>query len=209
MTDKTYLNVTDMYEKISKYSAIKLYEKFNKKNELWIQTLGIINEYILYLNKMEISPKRDVLLYLKNINSGKIKYIIEIGNELFENKCDIEKNIIYMYDFKNSISRDNGYPTVNIHYPKKAIMDNIIQTNPENISIKNNFIDVYIIYFRLWGNAIDNYIKEAHRILERYGILIIVDIDVSLKKIKEYIYDKFIIIKLTNEPYLFIEAIKK
>ena len=210
MTDQSYLDIIDMYKKMSKYNAAKLYDKFNKKYELWIQTLNIIDEYILYLNNMNISPQNIVLSYLKNINSGKIKYIIEIGYGLFRDYHEIissdkellsqgpmnllafsetNKYIIYMYDFIK--------------------LNNIIQTNPENISIKNNFIDILIIYFRMWGNNIENYINEAHRILEKYGILIIIDIDINYEKIKEILSKKFIIIKTIINSYFFIEAIKK
>lgn len=189
MTDQSYLNIIDMYEKMSKYNATKLYDKFNRKCELWIQTLNIVNEYILHLNNINISPQKMVLTYLKNINSGKIKYIIEIGHGLIENNNENDKNIIYTYDFNKS--------------------NNVIQSNPENISMKNNFADILIMYFRMWGNNIKNYINEAHRLLEKYGILIIIDIDINYDEIKDILLKKFIIIKITKNPYLFVEAIKK
>jgi ribosomal RNA-processing protein 8 len=104
-------------------------------------------------------PHERIITELNKIKTKRQKLVVDMG-------CGLAKIAEY---FKN----DRRFQFIN--YDHVSTKENIIECDISEMPLEDDSIEICIMSFALWGSNCEEYITEAHRVLESGGKLYIID----------------------------------
>jgi hypothetical protein len=157
-TTKKMPQISELHKKYKTMSSENLHKLFTESPQLWHEyhKLADLNESTRVADEI---PHKQIIKYLSDLKFTRTKYIGDLG-------CGQTK--VYNY-FKT----DKRFEVLNYdHYP---ISDNVVKCDIKNVPLGNNMLNIAILCLALWGSNCIEYIKEAHRLLEQHGTLLIIE----------------------------------
>ena len=106
------------------------------------------------------------------------------------------------------------------NYDHIACNDMVIERDIRDTGMDEYSVDIAILCLAMWGSNCKEYIKEAYKILDKGGILIIIEAykrwneqkegnnEIENKLVKMLIDNKFKIVKNIEKKFMFIECTK-
>ena len=156
--EKNKSELSNLHNKYKSMTSDNLNKYFNDDKQRFIDYHKISKENECSFPKEEI-PRNKMIKYLDNLPSKKKKFIADLG-------CGFAE--IYKY-FKNSDKfefKNFDHCSLNEYVISRDIMDT---------KLDDNSMDIAILSLAMWGSNCKDYIKEAYRILDKGGILLIAE----------------------------------
>jgi superfamily II DNA or RNA helicase len=161
-SEKKRENVKSEISKLHQlYKTLKsenLYEKFNENPELWHTYHEISEENEKSFPENEI-PRNRIIDELNKIKTNREKLVVDMGC----GKGDISSHYL----------NDRRFRFIN--YDHISLNDSIISCDISNIPLEDNCVEICILSLAMWGSNCRAYVKEASRILESGGQLLIIE----------------------------------
>ena len=171
---------------------------FKDNPEKWKEYHSISQENEKTFPKEEI-PRNKIINYLDKLPGKKEKIIADLG-------CGSAE--IYQYFKDNMRFKFNNFD----HYSSN---ESIISRDIKDTKLEDYSVDIAILSLAMWGSNCEDYIKEAYRILDEGGILLIIEpykrwnkeegVNRLVKLLEENHFD---IKDKSEEKFMFIRCIK-
>ena len=145
-------------------------------------------------------PRNKMIKYLENLPGKKQKYIADLGCGFAEINKHFKLNTRFIFNNFDHISSS----------------EKIISKDIKNTELDDYSIDICILSLAMWGSNCSDYIKEAYRILDTGGTLLISEPykrwfneeTKENKLVKLLEENHFTIIKNDEQKFMFIECRK-
>ena len=193
--------LSELHKEYKTLKSTNLHKKFKDNPELWHTYHKIAEENEASFEEHDEIPYRQIIRYLEGLKISRKKYIVDMGcgkARIYQHFKDNKKFKFYNYD----------------HYSCDKYVESCdISETPH----EENEMNIAILCLAMWGSNCKDYIKEAYRILEQYGTLLI--IEPSKRWIEEYETNRLIkwleennmfkIRKIHSQnKFMFIEAVR-
>ena len=201
-TPKVQPEISRLHKEYKTYNSKTLHEKFNKDDgKLWKEYHAIAETNERTFAEQELIPHKRIIEYLKNLKGKKTKVIADFG-------CGKAK--VYLHFKDNKRFKFHNFD----HY---AYQDYITPKDISDTGLEDYSVDIVIMSLCLWGTNKEDYVKEAHRVLDNGGKLLMIETNgkrwaegekhaVKLYKLLET--NSFHIDKKNEGKFVFIEAYK-
>lgn len=153
------VKLSELHQKYKTMNSNNLNKLFNENSQLWKEYHEIAEKNEQGFIEQDEIPYKRIIRYLENMKTKRDKYIADLGC----GKARIAEH------FKNN----NLFKFYN--YDHYAENDNIENCDISNLPLEDNDINIAIMSLCMWGSNCKDYIKEAHRVLEDNGILLIIE----------------------------------
>ena len=150
--------ISELHKKYKTMSSENLHKLFTESPQLWHEyhKLADLNENTRADDEI---PHKKIIKYLSDLQFTRTKYIGDLGcgqTKVYNHFKDDERFKIYNYD----------------HH---SISNNVVKCDIKNVPLGDNTLNIAILCLALWGSNCIDYVKEAHRILEQHGTLLIIE----------------------------------
>ena len=164
-TDTTHTNplsvVSQLHKKYISANPYQLHEEFNANTELWHEYHKAVAETESKFAKddQQLIPHKRIIQYLETLQLRRPKYIADLGCGEARISKHFKGN--KLFEFYN--------------YDHVACDSTVTRANISRVPLDDNMVNYAIICLSMWGRNCGDYIKEAYRILEDNGILLIIE----------------------------------
>ena len=150
--------LSKLHKKYKSMNSTNLNEYFKNDNSLWKQyhTISKTNEKSFPTEEI---PRNKIIKYLKELKGNKKKIIADLG-------CGYGE--IYQ-----SLSNNKRFTFLNFDHISSS--KDIISRDIKDTKLQEYSIDIAILSLSMWGSNCYDYIKEAYRILDIGGTLLIAE----------------------------------
>ena len=195
--------ISVLHQKYKTLTSQNLNTYFKENPEKWDEYHKISKDNEESFPEDEI-PRNKMIKYLENIPGKKQKVIADLGCGFAEINQHFVNNS--RFTFHNLDHHSSG--------------ELVVERDIKDTGLDDYDIDVVILSLAMWGSNCEDYLKEAHRILDTGGILLIAEpykrwnkeIDEAEKPINRLVKlleeNDFTIIKKEEEKFMFIECRK-
>ena len=150
--------LSTLHQRYKTLNSQNLQNEFKENPELWNQYHEIAEENEKSFHEQDI-PRNRIIQELDKINVKRTKSVVDMG-------CG--KGQISQY-FKD----DSRFSFIN--YDHISSNDTIISCDISQMPLESDSIEMCILCLAMWGSNCNDYVKEAHRILESGGKLYIIE----------------------------------
>jgi superfamily II DNA or RNA helicase/uncharacterized protein YeaC (DUF1315 family) len=150
--------LSTLHQRYKTLNSQNLQNEFKENPELWNQYHEIAEENEKSFHEQDI-PRNRIIQELDKINVKRTKSVVDMG-------CG--KGQISQY-FKD----DSRFSFIN--YDHISSHDTIISCDISQMPLESDSIEMCILCLAMWGSNCNDYVKEAHRILESGGKLYIIE----------------------------------
>jgi superfamily II DNA or RNA helicase len=156
--ERTECELTKYHRKFITMCSDNLAQHFHSNRDEFIEYHRIRDENLETFEQND-RPHERIIAELNKIKTKRQKLVVDMG-------CGLAKIAEY---FKN----DRRFEFVN--YDHVSSGENIIECDIKNMPLEEYSIEICIMSMALWGSNCEEYIREAHRVLETGGKLYIID----------------------------------
>ena len=195
--------ISVLHQKYKTMTSQNLNTLFKENPEKWDEYHKISKDNEESFPEDEI-PRNKMIKYLENIPGKKQKDIADLGCGFAEINQHFVNNS--RFTFHNFDHHSSG--------------ELVVERDIKDTGLDDYDIDVVILSLAMWGSNCEDYLKEAHRILDTGGILLIAEpykrwnkeVDEAEKPINRLVKlleeNEFIIKKIEEEKFMFIVCVK-
>ena len=195
--------ISVLHQKYKTLTSQNLNTLFKENPEKWDEYHKISKDNEESFPEDEI-PRNKMIKYLENIPGKKQKVIADLGCGFAEINQHFVNNP--RFTFHNLDHHSSG--------------ELVVERDIKDTGLDDYDIDVVILSLAMWGSNCEDYLKEAHRILDTGGILLIAEpykrwnkeIDEADKPINRLVNllgeNDFSIKKIEEEKFMFIVCVK-
>ena len=195
--------LSELHKKYKTLTSQNLNKHFKENPEKWDEYHAISKENEKSFPEDEI-PRNKMIKYLENIPGKKSKVIADLG-------CGFAE--------VNQHFKDNARFTFH-NFDHHSSNDLVVERDIKDTELDDHDIDVAILSLAMWGSNCEEYLKEAYRILDTGGTLLISEpykrwnkeIDEAGNPINKLVKlleeNGFTIIKKEEEKFMFIVCMK-
>ena len=156
--DKIHSELSTLHKKYKTMNSKNLHEEFGNDQRMWFEYHRIAEDNEKSFPEDEI-PRNRIIKELDAIKTIRKKIVVDMGC----GRADLGQY------FKN----DKRFQFINMDHI--ACNETVIARDISNTELDSNSCDIAILSLAMWGSNCKDYIKEAYRILETYGILYIIE----------------------------------
>jgi superfamily II DNA or RNA helicase len=157
-TFRTECELTKYHRKFITMRSDNLAQHFRSNRDEFIEYHRIRDENLETFEQHD-RPHERIITELNKIKTKRQKIVVDMG-------CGLAKIAEH---FKN----DRRFQFIN--YDHVSTKENIIECDISEMPLEDDSIEICIMSFALWGSNCEEYITEAHRVLESGGKLYIID----------------------------------
>ena len=195
--------ISVLHQKYKTMTSQNLNTLFKENPEKWDEYHKISKDNEESFPEDEI-PRNKMIKYLENIPGKKQKDIADLGCGFAEINQHFVNNS--RFTFHNFDHHSSG--------------ELVVERDIKDTGLDDYDIDVVILSLAMWGSNCEDYLKEAHRILDTGGILLIAEpykrwnkeVDEAEKPINRLVKlleeNEFINKKIEEEKFMFIVCVK-
>jgi len=195
--------ISVLHQKYKTLTSQNLNTYFKENPEKWDEYHKISKDNEESFPEDEI-PRNKMIKYLENIPGKKQKIIADLGCGFAEINQHFVNNPRFTFH--------------NLDHHSSCEL--VVERDIKDTGLDDYDIDVVILSLAMWGSNCEDYLKEAHRILDTGGILLIAEpykrwnkeIDEADKPINRLVKllgeNDFIIKKIEEEKFMFIVCVK-
>ena len=151
--------LSELHQKYKTMNSNNLNKLFNEQPELWKEYHDIVDKNEEGFIEQDEIPYKRIIKYLENMKTKRNKYIADLG-------CG--KARISKYFENNGLFKFYNYD----HYAEN---ETVKKCDISNLPLDDDEINIAIMSLCMWGSNCKDYIKEAHRVLEDNGVLVIIE----------------------------------
>jgi len=151
--------LSELHQKYKTMNSNNLNKLFNEQPELWKEYHNIVDKNEEGFIEQDEIPYKRIIKYLENMKTKRNKYIADLG-------CG--KARISKYFENNGLFKFYNYD----HYDEN---ETVKKCDISNLPLDDDEINIAIMSLCMWGSNCKDYIKEAHRVLEDNGVLLIIE----------------------------------
>jgi superfamily II DNA or RNA helicase len=156
--ERTECELTKYHRKFITMRSDNLAQHFRSNRDDFIEYHRIRDENLESFEQND-RPHERIIAELNKIKTKRQKLIVDMG-------CGLAKIAEY---FKN----DRRFQFIN--YDHVSTKENIIECDIKNMPLEDDSVEICIMSMALWGSNCEEYVTEAHRVLESGGKLYIID----------------------------------
>ena len=155
---RTKTELSTLHQRYKTLKSQNLRSEFNSNPELWRQYHAIAETNEQSFPATEI-PRNRIIQQLNQIKTKRSKCVVDMGCGKAYIAKHFETDSRFVFKNYDHISID------------ESVVSCDISTTPE----EDDSVEICILSLAMWGSNCEDYIKEAHRILESNGQLYIIE----------------------------------
>jgi hypothetical protein len=155
---RTKSEMSVLHQRYKTLTSQNLRKEFTDTPELWHKYHEISEENEKTFPEEEI-PRNRIIQEINKIKTKRTKLVVDMGC----GKAQIA----------NHFQSDSRFKFVN--YDHVSSIDTVVSCDISNIPLEGDSVDICILSLAMWGHNCQDYVKEAHRILETGGRLYIIE----------------------------------
>ena len=150
--------ISILHQKYKTMTSSNLFNMFKYDRNLWIDYHNISEENEKGFDEDAI-PRNRIISELSKVKTKRPKVVVDMG-------CG--KAHIAEYFKDNSLFEFYNYDHI-------SVSSNVIECDISHVPLEDNMVDYCILSLAMWGSNCQEYLQEAHRILDSNGKLYIIE----------------------------------
>jgi superfamily II DNA or RNA helicase len=150
--------LSELHKKYKTMNSANLHKHFQDNRQDWDNYHKIAEENEKTFPDGEI-PYQRIIQELEKIQTKRTKVVADMG-------CGTAR--VYQ-----ALKKDKRFQFINMDHV--AIDKHVKSVDIKNTDLEEGSVDVAILCLAMWGSNCEDYIKEAHRILDCHGVLFVIE----------------------------------